>query len=574
MEATLILLNDPHINTAWAVSTAEQISPEGGIYSVFPYVGQKKIGSKRIYDISLPLFRRQSLVSKISKFTQIVRLKNSAVKSGETARNLGNLSYIQRRISKIVQEVNEIKIISDYSYDDPNNQLVHELLNLLDYFCKGKKIIPITIYCKKDWYSESENYKGFWNLHTFVAGKRKTVLVMRPNWVNCGSDTHTRNLLKEFTKNQMAYIQLLISPSTTAHQEISPYRRTGEIARLNDFVHVLTRFQLIKIAIILVFKKDIENSVVLTHQLIYSMSKPKFGIAKIFKENESDFIFVTHYFNIKRAIELRKSFKDTKSLLVCDTHDIQSINFEQFGYRQYLQRRIANLSSEITTECEILDQCDHLIFLTGSEQSLYENNSVKRVPSTLFIPRVGIDTTPSRRLNLVKTSGNSGVVLIVMSNNSGNQLSIEWFVKEVLPLVPSLKVRIVGSINDYAKSDPSLFQNNQLEFTGVVKDLVKEYRDAGVIAVPVVRGAGIAIKTLEALAYGKPIVATPLGLRGIQSKLSKHLIAQTPAEFAKMLIDICESRDRALLQQSYSQRLQKEIAPKMNIQKVLDIFQK
>jgi len=139
VEATLILLNDPHINTAWAVSTAEQISPEGGIYSVFPYVGQKKIGSKRIYDISLPLFRRQSLVSKISKFTQIVRLKNSAVKSGETARNLGNLSYIQRRISKIVQEVNEIKIISDYSYDDPNNQLVRELLNLLDYFCKGKK---------------------------------------------------------------------------------------------------------------------------------------------------------------------------------------------------------------------------------------------------------------------------------------------------------------------------------------------------------------------------------------------------------------------------------------------------
>ena len=572
METTFILLNEPHMNTAWAVSTVEQICFEGDIYSVFPYLGQRKINSRRVRDISLPIHRRLSMKTYLSKFLQIARLKNSAIKAGESVWQFGDLSYIQTRISKIAQESDHIRIVSDYSLDHPKSQIINEFLNLLDYFCQHKKIIPVTIYCKKDWYSESEDYEKFWIENRSVVGQRKTILVTRPNWINCGTDTHTRNLLQQFSNHEMAYVQLLISPSTSSHQHISPYKRTENFAKLNDFVHVLTRIQLIKIAFTLFFNSKVEKSVVLTHELIYSMSTPKYRIRKLLKQFRPDFFFVTHYFNIKRVLKMRNRFGHN-TVMICDTHDIQSINYEQQGYRQYLRRRIANLKSEINIECKILDQCDHLIFLSESEKAFYDEHTDKHVPSTLFTPPVEVIKIPARGAKKSKTSSPSKSVLLVMSNNLGNQLGLDWFIKEIVPLIPLLKIRVVGGIQTYAKKKPAWMNNDQLDFAGVVEDLRQEYIDADVVAVPVVRGAGVAIKTLEALAYGKPIVASPLGLRGIKSNLSKYFIAQTPTDFASMLIQICKSPAKARLQEGYSKRLQKEISPRMQFQKVLNLFE-
>ena len=128
MKVTLILLSEPHINTGWAIATAEQLPQDGAIISVFPYVGQKKIGNIRVRDISLPGISRFRQGAFVSRFFKIARLKNSAIKAGDSVWQFGNLSYIQAQLSNIMQKVDDLKIITDSPASESNSDLVQEKL--------------------------------------------------------------------------------------------------------------------------------------------------------------------------------------------------------------------------------------------------------------------------------------------------------------------------------------------------------------------------------------------------------------------------------------------------------------
>ncbi|HET8648672.1 MAG TPA: glycosyltransferase family 4 protein [Gemmatimonadales bacterium] len=79
------------------------------------------------------------------------------------------------------------------------------------------------------------------------------------------------------------------------------------------------------------------------------------------------------------------------------------------------------------------------------------------------------------------------------------------------------------------------------EFTGYVEDLVPPLRAAHVVAAPLLRGGGMRIKTLEALACGKPIVATPLGLQGINRQHHSAVVVTEADGLADALLTVLAS---------------------------------
>jgi glycosyltransferase involved in cell wall biosynthesis len=75
---------------------------------------------------------------------------------------------------------------------------------------------------------------------------------------------------------------------------------------------------------------------------------------------------------------------------------------------------------------------------------------------------------------------------------------------------------------------------------------------AAVFVVPLRLGGGVRVKTLEALAAGKAIVSTSLGVAGLGLRGDVVMIADTAADFAaqvSLLLDAPERR-RALAQQA------------------------
>jgi len=102
-----------------------------------------------------------------------------------------------------------------------------------------------------------------------------------------------------------------------------------------------------------------------------------------------------------------------------------------------------------------------------------------------------------------------------------NRSGLDFMIDGVLPLVweaePRARLTAVGrGLESWTAPDP------RVETAGFVEDLAPHYAQAQCVVVPLTEGAGTPLKFVEALAYGVPIVATPLAAKGLQVKPEVH----------------------------------------------------
>jgi glycosyltransferase involved in cell wall biosynthesis len=102
-----------------------------------------------------------------------------------------------------------------------------------------------------------------------------------------------------------------------------------------------------------------------------------------------------------------------------------------------------------------------------------------------------------------------------------NVSGLEMLVESVLPLVwqrePRARLRVVGRGLDAWRAPDA-----RVQVEGFVEDLAPCYEQADCVVVPLTEGAGTPLKFVEALAYGVPIVATPLAAKGLQVTPDVH----------------------------------------------------
>ncbi len=134
-------------------------------------------------------------------------------------------------------------------------------------------------------------------------------------------------------------------------------------------------------------------------------------------------------------------------------------------------------------------------------------------------------------------------LLLVGSDHPPNVEGAEWFYQHVF--VPHLKghgVRwaVVGSMCRALS-----IRDAAVHLLGVVEDLDRIYTRAKVVVIPLFRGAGISIKTLEALGRAKPIVTTSCGRRGLkqcEDALVELDFQADPRQVADRILQLCASR--------------------------------
>jgi len=123
-----------------------------------------------------------------------------------------------------------------------------------------------------------------------------------------------------------------------------------------------------------------------------------------------------------------------------------------------------------------------------------------------------------------------------------NYEAVSFFLKEVYPRIkqanPEVKLYIVGGeipdgLMRLALIDPSIVT------TGYVEDPVPYLQRAAVFVAPILSGGGTKLKVLEAMAAGKAIVSTSIGVEGIEGKDGQHyVIADQPECFSKRVMDL------------------------------------
>jgi glycosyltransferase involved in cell wall biosynthesis len=161
-------------------------------------------------------------------------------------------------------------------------------------------------------------------------------------------------------------------------------------------------------------------------------------------------------------------------------------------------------------------------------------------------------------------------LLFVGTSSDPNRLALKWFFEEVWPLIADrgYAVKIVGQVDLLVRTFlPDTYQTYKSYFTGpiAIGELRAIYRAARCVFSPMVSGTGISIKTIEALALGKPFVGTSKAYRGmpmdliLQAGLRVH---NSPQEFADAIVSALSEEELAAAasRRAYSSVFSKQAA--------------
>lgn len=122
-----------------------------------------------------------------------------------------------------------------------------------------------------------------------------------------------------------------------------------------------------------------------------------------------------------------------------------------------------------------------------------------------------------------------------------NYRSVEWFAREVMPHLsdanPRVQLRVVGRI-DPARRETLQKLDSRVLVLGYVESLDSEYQEAACVIAPVLYGAGVKVKLLDAMAQGQIVIASSKACEGTGVEAGRHLLV---ADDAREMAALCQS---------------------------------
>ena len=133
------------------------------------------------------------------------------------------------------------------------------------------------------------------------------------------------------------------------------------------------------------------------------------------------------------------------------------------------------------------------------------------------------------------------VVFTGVMDSPANIDGVQHFLTEVWPLIVATRPRaeavIVGRNPPESLVSAARERHPGVRFTGFVDDIRPHVQGADVAVIPLRVGSGTRIKAFEAMAMGRPVVSTTIGVEGLAVTPEEHLlIADAPAPFAAAVL--------------------------------------
>jgi glycosyltransferase involved in cell wall biosynthesis len=244
-----------------------------------------------------------------------------------------------------------------------------------------------------------------------------------------------------------------------------------------------------------------------------------------------DVVIVSYVFYSK----ILDSFPDTV-LKVIDTHDVFSER-----YRLYKDRglRAEFFSTTRSEEGKALDRADVVLAIQDWDAGHFRSLTERPVAV------VGHLASPTGNLAPPTAAAGSGI-LFVGGPMAINSHGVTWLIREVLPRVrsrvPGAELWLAGGIcGQFRRHAPGVRP------LGFVEPLADLYQRAAVVTNPQQFGTGLAIKCIEALMHGRPLVTTVPGARGLEEGDGlAFFTARSAEEFADLVVLLLQDREKAV----------------------------
>jgi len=201
--------------------------------------------------------------------------------------------------------------------------------------------------------------------------------------------------------------------------------------------------------------------------------------------------------------------------IILETHDIQSKLLVERSEANPWTRKPDAESILLRSEISMLRQADALVHLSVDDFIFFE----KKMPEKRhFLALPAIDQAFISAVNISPALDERIDILFVGQNHFPNVEAVKWFLESVWPLLAhrELRFKIVGPVGSLLKDYfPELHGKFVDHFEGYAPNLGSFYNASRCVIAPMVSGSGTSIKTIEALALGKPFVGTSKAFRGM-----------------------------------------------------------
>jgi polysaccharide biosynthesis protein PslH len=261
-----------------------------------------------------------------------------------------------------------------------------------------------------------------------------------------------------------------------------------------------------------------------------------------------DVIHVEHLRGARYGVYLKSRFSNIP--VVWDSVDCISYLFEQASgqSRSGFGRMVTRLDLNRTRlyEGQLPSRVDHVLITSQVDrQALLALSPEKEVAAPISILPNGVDWEYFSQDCGVKRESATLVLSGKMSYHANVTMGI-FLINEIMPRIweirPDVKVIIVGK--DPPHAIRALADDPRVNVTGTVDDMRPYIQKSSVAIVPLLYGAGLQNKILEAMACSTPVVATPQAVQALNVVPDRDvLLGGSSVELAGQVLRLIEDLD-------------------------------
>lgn len=237
-----------------------------------------------------------------------------------------------------------------------------------------------------------------------------------------------------------------------------------------------------------------------------------------------------------------------KAKIVASEHDVSYLGFlrkyeyaESDSERKKFFRFYKNIKRE---ELDALKYCDIVCPHNKKDEKLLMEDGI---PSGKIHPIVPYFDDYS---GIIRRPVQNRIMVYGAMARPENYLSAMWFIEHVMPALKKDGVEfvIVGSnppelLKLAAEKYNGNAENSKITVTGFVPEVDDYFATSMFLVAPLVLGAGIKVKIIEAMSAGMPVLTNDIGIEGIDAEDGRDYIRCTaPGDYINAIHKILEGR--------------------------------
>ena len=233
-------------------------------------------------------------------------------------------------------------------------------------------------------------------------------------------------------------------------------------------------------------------------------------------------------------VMLAKQIKNIypKTKIVASEHDVTFIGYRRkYEYFTGTKKLLWKLKYMYEKRMELsnLSKCDLLLPHNKDNKAVLMREGILESKIIGLVPYF-------KNMTLVPHNSNyKDILFFGAMARPENSLSAIWFIENVLPRLTDLDIRFV-ILGSNPPGELKKYQSDRVYITGFVDSITPYFSQSMCLVAPLVLGAGIKIKVLEALSSGIPVLTNEIGIEGIPAKNEQEYFQCTkPEEYEAMI---------------------------------------